>query len=94
MLYEVITILDQMGEAEVKTLALIIKADVQGSQEALVQSLQKLSTDEVKVNVIRITSYNVCYTKLLRRLSVRRKTEQLPWNWSTGPILMLCFSMS
>ncbi len=45
-------ILDQMGEAEVKTLALIIKADVQGSQEALVQSLQKLSTDEVKVNVI------------------------------------------
>jgi translation initiation factor IF-2 len=45
-------ILDQMTEAEVKTLALIIKADVQGSQEALVQSLQKLSTNEVKVNVI------------------------------------------
>ena len=41
-----------MSEAEVKTLSLIIKADVQGSQEALVQSLQKLSTDEVKVNVI------------------------------------------
>ena len=46
------TILDQMTEAEVKTLPLIIKADVQGSQEALVQSLQKLSTSEVKVNVI------------------------------------------
>ena len=46
------TILDQMSEGEVKTLALIIKADVQGSQEALVQSLQKLSTDEVRVNVI------------------------------------------
>ncbi|MCP5269016.1 MAG: translation initiation factor IF-2 [Zoogloeaceae bacterium] len=45
-------ILDQMGEGEVKTLPLIIKADVQGSQEALVQSLQKLSTSEVKVNVI------------------------------------------
>ncbi|MDR2112152.1 MAG: translation initiation factor IF-2, partial [Candidatus Accumulibacter sp.] len=45
-------ILDQMGEAETKMLALIIKADVQGSQEALVQSLQKLSTDEVKVDVI------------------------------------------
>ncbi|MCK2125803.1 translation initiation factor IF-2 [Thauera aromatica] len=43
---------EQMGEGEVKTLALIIKADVQGSQEALVQSLQKLSTDEVRVNVI------------------------------------------
>ena len=46
------SILDQMTEAEVKMLPLIIKADVQGSQEALVQSLQKLSTDEVKVNVI------------------------------------------
>ena len=45
-------LLEQMGEAEVKTLALIIKADVQGSQEALVHSLQKLTTDEVKVNVI------------------------------------------
>ncbi|WP_301100924.1 translation initiation factor IF-2 [Propionivibrio sp.] len=46
------TILDQMTEAEVKMLPLIIKADVQGSQEALVQSLQKLSTAEVKVNII------------------------------------------
>ena len=44
--------MEQMTEGEVKTLPLIIKADVQGSQEALVQSLQKLSTDEVRVNVI------------------------------------------
>jgi len=43
---------ESMGENEAKQLALIVKADVQGSQEALVQSLQKLSTDEVKVNVI------------------------------------------
>jgi translation initiation factor IF-2 len=33
-------------------LALIIKSDVQGSYEALATSLQKLSTDEVKVNII------------------------------------------
>ncbi|WEN41811.1 Translation initiation factor IF-2 [Thauera sp. GDN1] len=46
------TLMEQMAEGEVKTLPLIIKADVQGSQEALVQSLQKLSTDEVRVNVI------------------------------------------
>ena len=46
------TLMEQMSEGEVKSLALIIKADVQGSQEALVQSLQKLSTDEVRVNVI------------------------------------------
>ena len=45
-------IFEQMGEGEVKTLALIIKSDVQGSQEALAQSLVKLSSDEVKVNVI------------------------------------------
>ena len=43
---------EQMGEGEVKTLALIIKSDVQGSYEALSTSLQKLSTDEVRVNVI------------------------------------------
>ena len=46
------SILEQMAESEIKTLSLIIKADVHGSQEALVQSLQKLSTDEVKVRVI------------------------------------------
>ena len=43
---------EQMGEGEVKMMPLLIKADVQGSQEALVHSLAKLSTDEVKVNVI------------------------------------------
>ena len=45
-------IFDQMAEGEVKVLPLIIKADVQGSYEALVGSLEKLSTNEVKVNVI------------------------------------------
>ena len=43
---------EQMGEGEVKTLPLIIKADVQGSQEALAHALVKLSTDEVRVQVI------------------------------------------
>ena len=45
-------IFDQMGEGEVKALSLIVKADVQGSQEALVQSLHKLSTGEVKVAIV------------------------------------------
>jgi translation initiation factor IF-2 len=45
-------ILDQMGEGEVKNLPLIVKTDVQGSQEALVGSLQKLSTSEVRVQVV------------------------------------------
>ena len=43
---------DQMGEGVAQTLGLIIKSDVQGSYEALATSLQKLSTSEVKVNVI------------------------------------------
>ena len=43
---------EQMGEGEVKSLPLIIKADVQGSQEALAQSLVKLSNEEVRVQVI------------------------------------------
>ena len=41
-----------MTAGEVKTLPIILKADVQGSQEALSQSLLKLSTDEVKVQLV------------------------------------------
>jgi len=42
----------KIKEGEIKELNLIIKADVQGSVEALRQSLEALSTDEVRVNVI------------------------------------------
>ncbi|MHC1721218.1 MAG: translation initiation factor IF-2 [Clostridiaceae bacterium] len=43
---------NQIREGKVKELSIIIKADVQGSIEAIKQSLHKLSTDEVKVRVI------------------------------------------
>jgi translation initiation factor IF-2 len=43
---------DQMKAGETKTLALIIKADVQGSSEALAHALGQLSTDEVRVNIV------------------------------------------
>ncbi|MBC3863410.1 translation initiation factor IF-2 [Undibacterium jejuense] len=43
---------ENMGEGEVKNLPIIVKTDVQGSQEALVQSLQKLSNSEVRVQVV------------------------------------------
>ena len=43
---------ENMGEAAAQTLSLIIKADVQGSQEALAQSLLKLTTAEVKVQIV------------------------------------------
>ena len=45
-------VLSQMGEEEGAVLNILLKADVQGSAEALVESLQNLSTDEVKVNII------------------------------------------
>jgi len=45
------TMFEQAGEGT-QTLALIVKADVQGSQEALAQSLLKLSTPEVKVQIV------------------------------------------
>lgn len=41
-----------MTEGDVAELNVIVKADVQGSVEAIVQSLQELSTDEVKVKVV------------------------------------------
>ena len=44
--------MDQMGQGAKQVLPLIIKSDVQGSQEALAQSLLKLSTDEVKVQIV------------------------------------------
>jgi len=46
------TMFTDISAGEVKMLPIIVKADVQGSQEALAQSLLKLSTDEVKVQMV------------------------------------------
>ncbi len=45
-------IFTDMTAGEVKMVPIIVKADVQGSQEALAQSLLKLSTDEIKVQLV------------------------------------------
>ena len=45
-------VFQKMDEGSVKTLNLLVKADVQGSVEALTESLEKLSTEEVKVKVV------------------------------------------
>ena len=42
----------EMGKDEVRTLNVVLKADVRGSLEALIKSLTDLNTDEVKVNVV------------------------------------------
>ncbi|MHB8847587.1 MAG: translation initiation factor IF-2 [Burkholderiales bacterium] len=46
------SIMEQMGDGEAKRLPLIIKSDVQGSAEALTTALQKISTNEVKVEIL------------------------------------------
>ncbi|KAI4467500.1 translation initiation factor if-2-related [Holotrichia oblita] len=43
---------EQISEGEIKDLPIIVKADVQGSVEAVKQSLEKISNDEVRVRVI------------------------------------------
>ena len=44
--------MDQMSEGDVSTLSILIKTDVQGSSEAIVEALTRLSTDEVRVAVV------------------------------------------
>lgn len=44
---------EKIAEGEIKTLPVIIKADVQGSLEAIKTSLEKLKNEETKVNIIR-----------------------------------------
>ncbi|MEO0321110.1 MAG: translation initiation factor IF-2, partial [Pseudomonadota bacterium] len=46
------TMMAQLQDAEIKEMPLVIKGDVQGSVEAIVSSLEKLSTDEVRVRVL------------------------------------------
>ncbi len=45
--------LEQMAEQEAKVLNIVLKTDVQGSLEALSDALRKLSTDEIKVDIVR-----------------------------------------
>jgi translation initiation factor IF-2 len=49
----------RLQEGETKTLYLIVKADVQGSLEPVVNSLKKLSADEVEVEILRASTGNI-----------------------------------
>ncbi|MDL1969525.1 MAG: translation initiation factor IF-2 [Candidatus Desulfofervidaceae bacterium] len=56
---------EKFKEGEVKELKIIVKADVQGSVEALKESLSKLSTDEIKINVIHASTGAITESDIL-----------------------------
>ena len=74
------TMMENMGEGaiEAKMLPLIIKADVQGSQEALSQSLLKLSTPEVKVQIVHAAVGGITETDV--NLAVASKAVIIGFN--------------
>ena len=74
------TMMENMGEGaiEAKLLPLIIKADVQGSQEALSQSLLKLSTPEVKVQIVHAAVGGITETDV--NLAVASKAVVIGFN--------------
>ena len=55
----------QIQEGEIKELNVIIKADVQGSVQAITESLLKLSTPEVKINIIHEATGGITETDIL-----------------------------
>ncbi len=56
---------DQIKEGQIKELKVIVKADVQGSVEALTQSLEKLSTEKVALKVIHSGAGNIVNSDIL-----------------------------
>ncbi len=53
------TLYDQISSGKVKELPIIFKADVQGSVEPIKESLERLTTEEVKVNIVHAATGNV-----------------------------------
>jgi translation initiation factor IF-2 len=55
----------QLAEGDVKEVAIVLKCDVQGSQEALTEMLTKLSTDKVKVRILHSSVGAITETDVL-----------------------------
>jgi translation initiation factor IF-2 len=55
----------QISEGDIQDINIVIKSDVQGSAEALKSSLERVSTDEVRVNVIRATAGTITESDIL-----------------------------
>ncbi len=72
-----------IGSGQIKELNIILKTDVQGSIEPIKQSLEQLSTEEVKVNVIHAASGSVTDSDML--LASASKGIVIGFNVSTAP---------
>jgi translation initiation factor IF-2 len=72
----------QQGES--KTLSLLIKADVQGSLEPIINSLEKLANEEVSVEILRAATGNITESDVM--LASASEGIILGFNVSTDPI--------
>ena len=70
--------MDQMSEGDVTTLNIMIKADVQGSSEAIVEALTRLSTDEVRVGIVSSGVGGITETDM--NLALTSKTVVIGFN--------------
>ena len=76
-------VFDQINKGKVKELGIILKTDVQGSIEPIKTSLEKLSTDEIKVRVIHSTTGNVNESDIM--LAIASKLVIIGFNTSAEP---------
>jgi translation initiation factor IF-2 len=74
----------RMQEGESKTLYLVVKADVQGSLEPIVNSLERLSNDEVDIQILRASTGNITESDVM--LASASEAIILGLNVEVGPI--------
>ncbi|MEZ4510639.1 MAG: translation initiation factor IF-2 [Chloroflexota bacterium] len=74
----------RLQEGETKTLFLIVKADVQGSLEPIIKSLQKLSYDEVSLEILRSSTGNITESDVM--LASASKAVILGFNVDADPV--------
>ena len=74
----------RLQQGESKTLSLLIKADVQGSLEPIINSLEKLANEEVSVEILRAATGNITESDVM--LAAASEGIILGFNVSTDPI--------
>ncbi len=72
------SVYDQVQEGEIKELAIVLKADVQGSVEPIRNSLEKLSSENIRVSIIRAGAGNVTESDVM--LAVASKGLVIAFN--------------